>query len=191
MKAMGMQGLTDATKIAIVNANYMADRLKGHYNILFSNSKGRVAHEFILDIRPLKKASGISEEDIAKRLIDYGFHSPTMSFPVGGTLMIEPTESENIEELDRFCDALISIREEIRQVQEGKVDKLDNALKNAPHTAAMVLSDNWTHKYSREQAAYPLPWVKARGKYWPPVSRIDNVYGDKYLMVSLPKDKIF
>ncbi len=191
MKAMGSSGLRRATTFAILNANYMASRLKGHFAILFANPQGRVAHEFIIDIRDLKKQSGISEEDIAKRLIDYGFHAPTMSFPVAGTLMIEPTESENKEELDRFCDALISIREEIRQVQEGKLDKLDNPLKNAPHTAAMVLSDSWSHKYSREQAAYPLPWVIARGKYWPPVSRVDNVYGDKNLSVRLPKWEIF
>jgi glycine dehydrogenase len=191
MKAMGMSGLRQSSTFAILNANYMANRLRGHYNVLFSNPKGRVAHEFIIDIRDIKKASGIGEEDIAKRLIDFGFHSPTMSFPVGGTLMIEPTESENKEELDRFCDALIKIRDEIRLVQEGKYDKTDNPLRNAPHTAAMVLSDSWNHKYSREEAAYPLPWVKARGKYWPPVSRVDNVYGDKNLVVSLPADKIF
>ena len=191
MKAMGNEGLRNATKYAILNANYMANRLKDHYNVLFSNQQGRIAHEFILDIRDIKKRSGISEEDIAKRLVDYGFHSPTMSFPVGGTLMIEPTESENKEELDRMCDALIQIREEIRMVEEGKSDPKDNALKNAPHTAEMVTASEWNHKYTREQAAYPLPWVKTRGKYWPSVSRIDNVYGDKNLVVSLPATKLF
>jgi glycine dehydrogenase len=191
MKAMGNEGLRNSTKFAILNANYMANRLKEHYKVLFSNEHGRVAHEFIIDIRDIKKASGIGEEDIAKRLVDYGFHSPTMSFPVGGTLMIEPTESENKEELDRFCDALIHIREEIRMVEQGKYHATDNPLRNAPHTATMVLSDKWDHKYTREQAAYPLPWVKTRGKYWPPVSRIDNVYGDKHLVVSLPKTRVF
>jgi glycine dehydrogenase len=191
MKAMGNDGLRNATKFAILNANYMANRLKDHYKVLFSNQNGRVAHEFILDIRDIKKISGIGEEDIAKRLVDYGFHSPTMSFPVGGTLMIEPTESENKEELDRFCDALIKIREEIRMVEQGKYDPIDNPLKNAPHTAEMVMSDTWDHKYKREEAAYPLPWVKARGKYWPPVSRVNNVYGDKHLVVSLPKTRVF
>ena len=191
MKAMGNDGLRNSTKFAILNANYMANRLKDHYKVLYSNQNGRVAHEFIIDIRDIKKASGISEEDISKRLVDFGFHSPTMSFPVGGTLMIEPTESENKEELDRFCDALIKIREEIRMVEQGKYHPTDNPLRNAPHTATMVLSDKWDHKYSREEAAYPLPWVKLRGKYWPPVSRIDNVYGDKNLVVSLPKTKLF
>lgn len=191
MKAMGNENMKKATTYAILNANYMANRLREHYKILYSNSNHRVAHEFIIDIREIKRESGISEEDIAKRLIDYGFHPPTMSFPVVGTLMIEPTESENKEELDRFCDALIQIRKEIRMVQEGKLDKLDNPLKNAPHTATMVCSDNWNHKYTREQAAYPLPWVRTRGKYWPSVSRVDNVYGDKNLVVSLPKDDIF
>jgi glycine dehydrogenase len=191
MKAMGNKGLRNASIYAILNANYMAQRLKDHYPLLFSNEKGRVAHEFIIDIRPLKKSSGIEAEDIAKRLIDFGFHSPTMSFPVAGTLMIEPTESENKEELDRFCDALIKIRDEIRMVESGKYDKLDNPLKNAPHTAKMVTAANWSHKYTREEAAYPLPWVNTRGKYWVPVSRIDNVYGDKNLVVSLPDYDIF
>ena len=191
MKAMGNDGLRRATVQAILAPNYMAERLREHYSILFSNSQGRVAHEFIIDLRDLKKKTGISEEDVAKRLIDFGFHPPTMSFPVPGTLMIEPTESENKEELDRFCDALIKIRDEIRMVESGKYDKLDNPLKHAPHTALMVLSDSWNHKYSREEAAYPLPWVLTRGKYWPPVSRVDNVYGDKNLVVALPKDRIF
>jgi len=149
IKAIG-KNLDEVTKIAILNANYMAQRLKDHYPLLFSNEKGRVAHEFIIDIRPLKAASGISEEDIAKRLIDYGFHSPTMSFPVAGTLMIEPTESENKGELDRFCDALINIKKEVEKVQSGEFDPIDNPLKNAPHTLEVVMAENWNHKYTRE-----------------------------------------
>lgn len=165
----------------------MAQRLKDHYPLLFANEKGRVAHEFIIDIRPLKAASGISEEDIAKRLIDYGFHSPTMSFPVAGTLMIEPTESENKGELDRFCDALINIKKEVEKVQSGEFDPIDNPLKNAPHTLEVVMAENWNHKYTREQAAYPLEYVRNRGKYWPPVGRVNNVYGDKNLNMGLPE----
>ncbi|MCC5815248.1 MAG: glycine dehydrogenase (aminomethyl-transferring), partial [Leptospira sp.] len=154
-----------------------------HYGVLYKGSRGLVAHECILDTRGLKKTSGIEAEDIAKRLMDYGFHAPTMSFPVPGTLMIEPTESESKEELDRFCDAMISIREEIKQVEEGKIDKMDNPLKNAPHTTGMVMNDEWKHVYSREKAAYPLPWLKSN-KFWPAVGRIDNVYGDRNLMCS-------
>lgn len=177
--------ITKNTEIAILNANYMAEVLRAHYPILFSNNKNRVAHEFLIDLRPLKKESGISEEDIAKRLIDFGFHSPTMSFPVAGTIMIEPTESENKAELDRFCDALIQIKREIQMVMDGEFDKVDNPLKNAPHTAAMVTSSTWDHKYTREQAAYPLPWVSTRGKYWPPVGRVNNVHGDRVLDLEL------
>lgn len=183
--------MTDATKIAILNANYMATRLRDHYPVLFSNTEGRVAHEFIIDIRPIKEASGISEEDIAKRLIDFGFHSPTMSFPVAGTMMIEPTESENKAELDRFCDALIQIRSEISKVQSGEWDKKDNPLKNAPHTSEMVLSTEWNHGYTREEAAYPLEFVANRGKYWPPVGRVNNVHGDRNLDMGLPKETPF
>jgi glycine dehydrogenase len=183
---MGAAGLTLATKIAILNANYVAARLEPHYPVLYKGAQGRVAHECIIDLRPLKETSGIEAEDVAKRLMDYGFHAPTMSFPVPGTLMIEPTESESLEELDRFCEALIAIREEIRAIEQGQADSDNNPLKRAPHTAAVVASDHWDRPYSREQAAYPLPWVRER-KFWPAVSRIDNVYGDRNLFcVCLP-----
>lgn len=179
---MGAEGLTNATKAAILNANYIKARLEGHYKILYAGTNGRCAHEMIVDCRDFKKA-GIEVEDIAKRLMDYGFHAPTVSFPVAGTLMIEPTESETKEELDRFCDALIEIRNEIREVEEGKADKVNNVLKNAPHTADVVLADNWNRPYSRERAAYPLPYVR-EAKFWPSVSRIDNAYGDRNLVCS-------
>jgi glycine cleavage system P protein (glycine dehydrogenase) len=182
---MGGEGLTLATQVAILNANYIAHRLKDHYPILYTGTNGNVAHECILDIRPIKEASGVSEEDIAKRLIDYGFHAPTMSFPVGGTLMVEPTESESLAELDRFCDALIAIREEARAVQEGKLDAADNPLANAPHTLEDVCASGWEHAYSREQAAYPVDSLR-RYKYWPPVNRVDNVYGDRNLFCACP-----
>jgi glycine dehydrogenase len=182
---MGGAGLTRATQVAILNANYMAARLSTHYRVLYSGKKGRVAHEFILDLRPFKASAGIEAEDVAKRLMDYGFHAPTMSFPVAGTLMIEPTESESKAELDRFCDALIAIRDEIRQVEEGKTDRASNPLKNAPHTADDVLSSDWDRPYSREQAAFPLLWVKER-KFWPAVGRIDNAWGDRNLICSCP-----
>ncbi|MCU0430767.1 MAG: aminomethyl-transferring glycine dehydrogenase [Cytophagaceae bacterium] len=178
---MGAEGLTNATKHAILNANYMKARLEQHYPILYTGTNGRCAHEFILDCREFKHSVGIEVEDIAKRLMDYGFHAPTVSFPVPGTLMVEPTESESKEELDRFCDALISIRAEIREIEEGKADKLQNVLKNAPHTAASLLTDQWTKPYSREKAAYPLPFVRL-GKFWPSVGRIDNAYGDRNLV---------
>jgi len=184
---MGGEGLTNATKNAILNANYIKARLEGHYPILYTGTNGRCAHEMIVDCRPFKSA-GVEVEDIAKRLMDYGFHAPTMSFPVPGTMMIEPTESESTAELDRFCDALISIREEIRELEEGRADKVNNVLKNAPHTMAVVLNDTWTRPYSREKAAFPLPYVKAR-KFWPSVSRVDNAYGDRNLVCScLPTD---
>ncbi|BFM48339.1 aminomethyl-transferring glycine dehydrogenase [Marinomonas sp. THO17] len=185
IKMMGDQGLRDATHNAILNANYVATRLGEHYPVLYTGKNNTVAHECIIDIRPLKAESGISEEDIAKRLMDFGFHAPTMSFPVAGTLMIEPTESENLEELDRFCDAMIQIRKEISKVQAGEWPLEDNPLVNAPHTAASLLSVEWSHSYSREEAAYPLAWIKAR-KYWPPVGRIDNVYGDRNLFCECP-----
>jgi glycine dehydrogenase len=180
---MGAQGLTAATESAILAANYVAKRLTPHYPVLYSGAGGLVAHECILDLRPLKETSGISVDDVAKRLIDYGFHAPTMSFPVPGTLMVEPTESESKEELDRFIDAMIAIRDEIRAVEEGKSDREDNPLKNAPHTAAVVVADDWSHAYSRETAAYPLASLIAR-KYWPPVGRADNAYGDRNLFCS-------
>ncbi len=182
---MGAEGLQLATKAAILNANYVAHRLKDHFPILYTGTTGRVAHECIIDIRPLKETSGISEEDVAKRLIDYGFHAPTMSFPVPGTLMIEPTESESLWELDRFCDALIAIREEITAVEEGAYDGEDNPLRNAPHLLEDIVEDNWTHPYSREAAAYPLESLR-KSKYWAPVSRIDNVYGDRNLFCACP-----
>ncbi|MDH4057886.1 MAG: aminomethyl-transferring glycine dehydrogenase [Cyclobacteriaceae bacterium] len=179
---MGAEGLTNATRIAILNANYIKDRLEGHYKILYTGSNGRCAHEMIVDCRDFKKA-GIEVEDIAKRLMDYGFHAPTVSFPVAGTLMIEPTESETKEELDRFCDALIEIRNEIREVEQGKADKENNVLKHAPHTASVITADEWKLPYSRQKAAYPLPYVK-EAKFWPSVSRVDNAYGDRNLVCS-------
>jgi glycine dehydrogenase len=182
---MGEEGLTQATRVAILSANYIAHRLKDHYPILYTGSSGNVAHECILDIRPIKEASGVTEEDVAKRLIDYGFHAPTMSFPVAGTLMVEPTESESLEELDRFCDAMIAIREEIVAVQEGRLDAKDNPLANAPHTLADVTETNWEHPYSRELAAYPVDSLR-RYKYWAPVNRVDNVYGDRNLFCACP-----
>ena len=182
---MGAEGLTQATRVAILSANYIAHRLKDHYPVLYTGRNGTVAHECIVDIRPLKEASGISEEDIAKRLVDFGFHAPTMSFPVAGTLMIEPTESESLAELDRFCEAMIVIREEIRAVQEGRLDAEDNPLRNAPHTLLDVTAEQWEHGYSREQAAFPVASLR-RSKYWPPVNRVDNVYGDRNLVCSCP-----
>lgn len=180
---MGSEGLKRASQLAILNANYIMHRLKDHYQVLYTGKNGRCAHEMIIDCRGFKNTAGIEVEDIAKRLMDYGFHAPTVSFPVPGTMMIEPTESEALEELDRFCDALISIREEIRAIEEGKADKEVNALKNAPHTAAFALSDDWAMPYSRQQAVYPLPYVRAN-KFWPSVRRVDSAYGDRNLMCS-------
>ncbi|HUL95299.1 MAG TPA: aminomethyl-transferring glycine dehydrogenase [Usitatibacter sp.] len=183
IEMMGEAGLTEASEVAILNANYVAKRLAPHYPVVYSGPGGLVAHECILDLRPLKETSGIQVEDVAKRLIDYGFHAPTMSFPVAGTLMVEPTESESKAELDRFCDAMIAIREEIRAVEEGRMDREDNPLKNAPHTAAVVTADEWKHAYGRELAAYPVKTLR-HGKYWVPVGRADNVYGDRNLFCS-------
>ncbi|BDS05700.1 glycine dehydrogenase (decarboxylating) [Oceaniferula spumae] len=180
---MGAEGLTEATKMAILNANYVAKRLNDSFPVLYTGNKGLVAHECIIDLRPVTEASGITVEDVAKRLMDYGYHSPTMSWPVGGTLMIEPTESESKAELDKFCDAMISIREEIQSVIDGRADKDDNVLKNAPHTAEMVISDEWKHAYGREQAAYPMASQRDH-KFWPAVGRIDNVHGDRNLVCS-------
>ncbi|MDX1688135.1 MAG: aminomethyl-transferring glycine dehydrogenase [Candidatus Promineifilaceae bacterium] len=177
---MGAEGLTQATKIAVLNANYIAARLEPHYPVLYKGTTGRVAHECIIDLRPLRETSGVEVDDVAKRLMDYGFHAPTMSFPVPGTLMIEPTESESKEEVDRFCDALIAIREEIRAIEEGKSDREDNPLKWAPHTVLEVATDEWDHPYSREVATFPAEWVKEQ-KFWPAVARIDNVWGDRNL----------
>ncbi|MCC5787739.1 MAG: aminomethyl-transferring glycine dehydrogenase [Phycisphaerales bacterium] len=182
---MGAAGLKAASEIAILNANYMAKRLENDYEVLYRNAKGRVAHEFIIDCRSFDKSAGVKIDDIAKRLIDYGFHAPTMSWPVPGTLMIEPTESEPLPEMDRFCDALIAIREEIRAIEEGRADKADNLLRNSPHTVAMVSADDWSHPYSRREAAYPKPWL-ADAKFWPAVGRVDNPYGDRNLVCTCP-----
>ncbi|WOJ96354.1 aminomethyl-transferring glycine dehydrogenase [Congregibacter brevis] len=182
---MGARGLTQASKVAIVSANYIAHRLRDHYGVLYTGSSGTVAHECIIDIRPIKEASGIGEEDIAKRLMDFGFHAPTMSFPVAGTLMIEPTESESLAEIDRFCDALITIREEIREVESGRWSLEDNPLVNAPHTLRDLTGEEWAHAYSRKQAAFAMDSLQ-QDKYWPPVSRIDNVYGDRNLFCACP-----
>jgi glycine dehydrogenase len=185
---MGTEGLRKATQVALLNANYIAKRLAPHYKTLYTGRNGLVAHECILDLRPLKDATGIGAEDVAKRLIDFGFHAPTLSFPVAGTLMVEPTESESQHELDRFIDAMIQIRDEIRAVEDGRLDREDNPLRNAPHTATMVTGSEWTHAYPRELAAFPLPSLKL-SKYWPPVSRVDNVYGDKNVMCAcIPVD---
>jgi glycine dehydrogenase len=185
IRMMGSDGLTRATQVAILNANYMAERLKTHYDVLYTGKSGRVAHEFILDCRDFERAAGIKVEDIAKRLMDFGFHAPTMSWPVPGTLMIEPTESESKDELDRFCDAMIAIRNEIRAIESGTLDREDNPLKHAPHTAATVTADAWNHRYSREQAAYPVAWLRDR-KFWPFVGRVDNVHGDRNLVCACP-----
>jgi glycine cleavage system P protein (glycine dehydrogenase) len=190
IKMLGADGMTDATRFAILNANYIKSRLERHYPVLYTRENGRVAHEMIFDLRPLKAQSGIDETDVAKRLMDYGFHAPTVSFPVAGTLMIEPTESESKDELDRFCDAMIAIRREIQEVIDGGADRQNNVLKNAPHTAAAVSADDWPHPYSRHQAAYPLPFVRAK-KFWPSVGRIDNPYGDRNLMCSCPPVEAF
>ncbi|MCG8466732.1 MAG: aminomethyl-transferring glycine dehydrogenase [Gemmatimonadetes bacterium] len=182
---LGRTGVRAATEAAVLNANYMAARLGEHFEVLYRGEQGRVAHEFILDLRPLKRDTGVTDEDVAKRLMDYGFHAPTMSFPVAGTIMIEPTESESKYELDRLCDALISIRAEIRQIETGLSDRSDNVLKNAPHTATMVTSDDWEHAYTRSQAAYPAPWTR-ESKFWPPVRRVNNAHGDRNLVCACP-----
>jgi len=185
IRMLGRDGVTEATKWAILNANYLKARLEKHYPVLYTRRGGRVAHEMIFDLRAFK-AHGIEEGDVAKRLMDYGFHAPTVSFPVPGTLMVEPTESEPRQELDRFADALIAIRQEIQDVIDGKADRKDNVLKNAPHTAAHVSASEWEHPYTREQAAYPLPYLRQHGKFWPAVGRIDNPYGDRNLICSCP-----
>lgn len=187
IKMMGPRGLRKATQVAILNANYMSKFLEAHYTTLFkSPTSNLVAHEFIIDVRDFKKSANIEAADIAKRLMDYGFHAPTMSWPVPGTLMIEPTESEDKQELDRFCDALISIRQEIRDIEEGKLDVRINPLKMAPHTQEQVISSSWERPYTREQAAFPAPFVRPETKVWPTVSRIDDIYGDKHLVCTCP-----
>jgi glycine dehydrogenase len=185
IQMMGSSGLEQATKMAILGANYIARRLDAHFPVVYKGKRGRVAHECIVDVRPFKKTAGIEVDDVAKRLMDYGFHAPTMSFPIPGTLMIEPTESESLFELDRFCDAMIAIREEIRAVEEGRLPKDDNPLKHAPHTASFVMGSEWTHPYSRELAAFPTPFTRER-KFWPAVARIDNAYGDRHLVCTCP-----
>ena len=187
---LGADGVADATRYALLNANYVKSRLAGHYPVLYTAASGRVAHELIFDLREIKRACGIDEQDVAKRLMDYGFHAPTVSFPVVGTLMVEPTESESKPELDRFCDAMIAIRGEIDAVASGAADRIDNVLKNAPHAAADVVRDDWRHAYSREQAAYPVPFVRA-DKFWPSVGRIDNPYGDRNLMCVCPPPETY
>jgi glycine dehydrogenase len=184
-RLMGAAGLTHATKLAILNANYIADRLQDHFPVVYRGKQGRVAHECIVDLRPLKKSAGVEAEDVAKRLMDYGFHAPTMSFPIPGTLMIEPTESESKAELDRFCDAMIAIRQEIREIESEVQPRGDNLLKNAPHTAEALLAADWSHPYPRERAAYPLQYLRSH-KYWPPVGRLDNVQGDRQFVCSCP-----
>ncbi len=181
IRMLGNEGVKAATEYAILNANYMRARLEGAYDILYTNHNGQCAHEFIVDLRPFKKTAEIEAEDVAKRLIDYGFHAPTMSFPVPGTIMIEPTESEDKAELDRFCDALLLIRKEIKAIEEGNADKKDNALKHAPHTQFVVTADEWKHAYSRQQAAFPLHYVTLN-KFWPSVARVNNTHGDRNLI---------
>jgi glycine dehydrogenase len=182
-RMMGAEGLTRATEAAILGANYISVRLREHYPTLYASENGRVAHECILDLRPLKETSGVSAEDVAKRLMDYGFHAPTLSFPVPGTLMVEPTESETLAEIDRFVEAMIAIREEILRVERGEWPQDDNPLKNAPHTAAALVQADWQHPYSREVGA-ALLHERRHLKYWPPVGRVDNVYGDRNLFCS-------
>jgi glycine dehydrogenase len=189
IRMMGGVGLTKATKVAILNANYMAKRLDRYFPVLFKGKNGLVAHECIVDLRQFKSA-GLEVEDVAKRLMDYGFHAPTVSWPVAGTMMIEPTESEAKDELDRFCDAMISIHAEMEAVASGKADPKNNVLTNAPHTIRQVASEHWMHPYSREEAAYPAPWTRDY-KFWPAVGRIDNVYGDRNLFCSCPPIETF
>jgi glycine dehydrogenase len=187
---MGGPGLTLATQVSILAANYMAKRLESHYPVRYVNANGRCAHEFIIDCNAFDKSAGIKVDDIAKRLMDYGFHAPTMSWPEPGMLMIEPTESESKPELDRLCDALISIREEIRAIEEGRMPRDSNPLKHAPHTAAVVASDSWTRPYTREQAAWPAAWLRDH-KFWPAVSRVDNPYGDRNLVCTCDSVKAY
>jgi glycine dehydrogenase len=182
---MGPDGLKRATEVAILNANYIAHRLEPHYPVLYRGARGRVAHECILDLRPLKATSGVEVEDVAKRLMDYGFHAPTVSFPVAGTIMVEPTESESKSELDRFCEAMIEIRKEISEIESGRADRNNNLLKNAPHTATQVAHQEWSRPYPRERAAFPTAWTREH-KFWPSVARINNVLGDRNLVCACP-----
>jgi glycine dehydrogenase len=189
LRLMGAEGLTRATGVAVLAANYVAARLRASYPVLYSGNKGLVAHECILDLRPITKQTGITVDDVAKRLIDYGFHAPTMSFPVAGTLMVEPTESEDLGELDRFCEAMIAIRAEIDRVAAGEWPAGDNPLVNAPHTAAMVTGDGWGHPYPRSVAAYP--GGNRAAKYWPPVRRVDGAFGDRNLVCACPAPEAY
>ncbi|MEO8721613.1 MAG: glycine dehydrogenase (aminomethyl-transferring), partial [Ginsengibacter sp.] len=181
IKMLGESGLKKATEYAILNANYMKARLKNNFKILFTGRDGACAHEFIVDLRAFRESAGVEAEDVAKRLMDYGFHAPTLSFPVPGTIMIEPTESENKQELDRFCDVLDSIYEEIKSIETGESDKKDNVLKNAPHTLAVITADEWNHTYPRSKAAFPLDYLR-ENKFWATVSRVNNTYGDRNLI---------
>jgi glycine dehydrogenase len=185
IKMLGVEGVTNSTKMAILNANYIKERLRDYYPTLYVGKNGRCAHEMILDCAEFKRTAHVEVADIAKRLMDYGFHAPTVSFPVHDTLMIEPTESEPKEELDRFCDAMIAIRKEIDEIVAGKADSIDNVIKNAPHTAHSIIVGEWNHAYSREKAAYPLPWV-SQNKFWPSVGRVDSAYGDRNSVCSCP-----
>jgi glycine dehydrogenase len=187
---MGAEGLRRASETAILNANYVARRLKDHYATLYAGREGFVAHECILDLRPLKASAGIEPDDVAKRLMDYGFHAPTMSWPVAGTLMVEPTESESKEELDRFVEAMVAIREEIREIEEGRADRAVNLLKMAPHTAEVVTADAWDRPYSRSRAAFPVASVRQH-KFWPAVGRVDNSFGDRHLVCACPPVEAF
>ena len=182
---MGLDGLKKATEVAILSANYIAKRLSPHYPVVYRGKQGFVAHECILNCSEFRASSGIQVDDIAKRLMDYGFHAPTMSWPVPGTLMVEPTESESLAELDRFCDAMIQIRDEIKQIEMGQADRENNPLRNAPHSIEHLTSDEWKHPYTRQEASFPLAWVKDH-KFWTPVRRIDNAYGDRNLVCSCP-----
>jgi len=182
---MGSEGLTKATQVAILHANYMASRLDKYYPVLFTGKNGMAAHEFIIDLRPFKKSADVEVEDVAKRLMDFGFHAPTISWPVPGTMMIEPTESESKAELDRYCDALILIRQEIAEIEAGRLPRDNNPLKHAPHTIEIIAQSEWLHPYTRETAAFPAPWLRQQ-KFWPAVSRIDNVYGDRNLVCTCP-----
>jgi len=187
---MGSDGLRRATQFAILNANYMAARLSGHYKVLYTGKEGLCAHEFILDLREFKTSTGVTEADIAKRLADYNFHAPTMSWPVAGTIMVEPTESEDKAELDRFCDAMIAIRSELAEIEQGIMPRDDNPLKNAPHTAAIVMGEQWQHPYTRTRAAFPVPSLRQQ-KFWPTVSRVNDTYGDRNLVCSCPPMELF
>ena len=184
IRMLGASGLRKATEVAILNANYLASRLSGHFQVLYTGANGRVAHECIIDLRPYKRDCGVGAEDVAKRLMDYGFHAPTVSWPVQNTLMIEPTESESKEEIDRFCDAMIEIKKELTDIKSGKYDREDNPIKNSPHTMKMLVDEDWTKTYSREKAVFPTKWVE-QNKFWPVVARVDSALGDRNLQAKL------